>query len=85
MVATAAAVDGLVLDVDTHALVADAPPSFADAVLDVPHPSVAPQLAAAGRAHVAHRYGSDVFDSAVAELVTGGSMPSLSSGDPAQT
>ena len=86
VVATAAAVDGLVLDVGTHALVADAPPSFADAVLDVlTHPDRAAALAAAGRAHVAHRYGSDVFDRAVAELVTGGSMPGASSGDPAQT
>lgn len=70
VVATTAAVDGLVLDAGAHAVVADTPTAFADAVRDlIARPDAARALAAAGRAHVAQHYASAVFDRAVAQLV----------------
>lgn len=74
VVATTAAVDGLILDASVHAELADAPAAFARAVLDIlSHPARAAALATAGRAHVAQHYSSAVFDRAVAALIGDGS------------
>jgi hypothetical protein len=70
LVATTAAVEGLRLQPGVHALLADSPREFADAVIQaLTDADLAASLAAAGRAHVAQHYGSAVFDRAVAALV----------------
>ncbi|MEQ1700077.1 MAG: glycosyltransferase family 4 protein [Ilumatobacteraceae bacterium] len=86
LIATTAAVDGRQLQPGTQALIADEPPAFAAAVVDVlTQPDRAAGLATAGRAHVAQHYSSAVFDRAVAELIElVGQGPHAGSSEPAQ-
>jgi len=73
VVATSAALEGLTFQPGLHALVADSPTAFAEAVNAVLcDPSMAAAVGAAGRALVEQRYAATVFDSLVAGLVANG-------------